>query len=907
MSKLLRLSFLSLFILVLISGLALAQTRVTGVIEGRVSDEERAPLAGVNITITSPSLMGIRTTVTDREGRYRFVALPAGSYSIEIFLQGFTAAKRTEVIVHGGMTATIDIVMTLAKINEEVTVLGEAPLIDVTSSSLGNTYLAKDFLENIPTSQDVTLIYNLAPGVQKGSAYGSGNYTGNVFQLDGVELTDSWFGGGLYTAAIDYNIIEEAQFIALGAPAEFGNFTGDSINIITKSGGNFLSGDAQLLGKGKKWHSENIDKSDPKYSILRESALTDLFDVSFHLGGPILKDKLWFFGGYRYWKSTMEMVSANKTSQTTYPKAFLKFTFQPNENNRFQVSVENHSHTQENVSLSPLVPDVANYANNYPIWVGSLSFLHTFSPQTLLEVKITGYSMKQHYIPSQGRDVSGHIDLVTGEASINSTFWAEWESARYSLHSALSHHADNFIKGSHDLKLGLEVEYSSGGGTEDPNGGIYFMDYDHQPYLAQAYHFKSWGVNRRYTGFAQDDWKVSDSLVINPGLRFSLIYGSIPDLNRTVFKPKNLEPRIGLVWDIAKDHKTIIKAHYGKYFEGTKTYYFARMQPSGDTITYSVGPNWSTLTELYRIPGESLVSIDPDSKHPSMDQVVAGIEQVLGKDLSLNVSLIYRSWHNFLEPVNLTGIFEKVPFTDPETGQVFTIYNQLNPGADKYYITNPTVGKDYGQAYPDLVRVNPWRKYRGIQFEIKKRLSNNWQFSASYVYSKEQGTYSNAHTTTSSYNMGWSSNYIDPNYQTNLEGRSLFSPPHVLKIYATYFFPLDISLSAFYNYSSGQTWTRLDLVSGLNQGAVRIMTEPMGSRRYPATSNLDLRVEKSFRYRTYRLSAMLDVFNLFNRAIPGFEEVRSGRAIYDTAGARFGKVLSVIPGRTFRASLMLSF
>ena len=558
------------------------------------------------------------------------------------------------------------------------------------------------------------------------------------------------------------------------------------------------------------------------------------------------------------------------------------------------------------MTFSPLVPDEANYKFVYPVWIGNLSFLHTFSPQTILELKFAGNDMVNDYIPNSGRDVAGHYDLITGASTVNNSWWGHWTSKRYALTVALSHYIENFMKGSHDLKFGVEIEKADGGGNSDVTGGLTYYDLDGQPYLATSWGYLSKGVNWRYTGYAQDDWKVSDSLVINPGLRFSLIRGSIPDLRQTVYKPENLEPRIGVVWDVSKNHMTVVKVHYGRYYEGTKSYYFSNLQPSPDTVNYSVGPNWSSLTELYRISGASLYSIDPDIKHPSMDQVVAGVERVLGKDLTLGVSFIYRYWKNFIESVDTTAIFEKVPFTDPETGQVFTVYNQLNPGESKYYITNPKVGEDYGQAYPDIVQVDPYRKYRGVQFAINKRFSNNWQFSASYVYSKEEGTYGNSHAADiqrgwmghQTWNMGYATLYHDPTTQINLKGQSIISSPHVLKVLATYMFPLDISLSAFYTYSSGRRWERNVLLSSLNQWPY-LMTESRGSRSLPAQNNLDLRAEKSFRINNFRLSFVLDMFNVFNQA--------RMTQVMDVVGANFGMGLNVNTPRTFRASFGFYF
>lgn len=903
-----RYAVLAILVLVLSAGLAPAQSRETGVVQGKVMDEAGAPLPGASVTAASPNLMGTRTSVTDPEGRYRFAALPTGTYALEASLQGFTTVKRTGVVVHAGSTVTIDISTAPAKIEMAVSVVGEAPAIDVTDAALGKTYLTKDFLDNIPTARDTFRIINSVPGVTGLSAYGSGDHTGNLYQLDGVELTDSWFGGGIYSAALDYDIVEETQVIALGAPAEYGNFTGATVNMVTKSGGNTFSGDAKLFLRGKTWQSNNIDKSKPEWSVLTETPLTQTTNVSFHLGGPVIKDKLWFFGGYEYLKQTIEMESVGKSSPLTFPKAFIKLTYQPNEKNRFNALYEYHKSTQENMTQSPLVPDEANYKFVYPVNIGNLSFLHIFSSQTILDLKFAGNKMLNDYIPNSGPDVAGHVDLVTGVSSDNNTWQGHWISERYTLSSALTHNVENFIKGSHDLKFGVEIEKATGGGESKITGNVTYYDWDGQPYSASFWGYKSWGVNWRYTGFVQDDWKISDALVINPGLRFSMIRGTVPDLGDTVvYKPNNLEPRLGVVWDIFPDHKTVLKAHVGRYYEGSKSYYFSNLQPNPDTVSYSVGPNWSSLTETYRESGASLYSIDPDIKHPSMDQVVAGVERVLGRDITMSASFIYRSWKNFIEPVNTTAVFEKVPFTDPGTGQVFTVYNQTNPGQNKYYITNPKSGVDYGAATPDIVGVDPYRKYRGFEIAFNKRMSNNWQLSASYVYSKEWGTYGNSHAGDiqrswmghQTWNMGGSSVYKDPNAQINLYGNSIISAPHVFKAHATYLLPLDFSVSAFYTYQSGRRWERNVIITGINQYSIYLMTESRGARKLPANNSMDVRIDKSFRFDKLRFSVVLDMFNLFNQA--------RMTEVIDTYGSNFGKALNVNTPRSFRLNFNFAF
>ena len=159
--------------------------------------------------------------------------------------------------------------------------------------------------------------------------------------------------------------------------------------------------------------------------------------------------------------------------------------------------------------------------------------------------------------------------------------------------------------------------------------------------------------------------------------------------------------------------------------------------------------------------------------------------------------------------------------------------------------------------------VDPSRKYTGIQFTLNKRFADRWQMSASYTYSKEEGSYSNAHTATGSYGTGATGNYYDPNLQINLYGRSSISPPHVFKIMASYILPWDINISAVYVYNSGRTWTKTTTLTQLDQATKPyLLLEPSGSSRMDANNSLDFRLEKSFAYRTMRLSVMLDMFNV---------------------------------------------
>lgn len=868
---------------------AAAQTRETGSIQGRILDEEGNPLPGATVVISSPNLMGVRSTTTDSEGRYRFAALPGGIYTVEVSLSGFNTVKKTGIQLHIGMTLLVDVTLTPAKVAEEVTVIGTAPIIDVKSATLNRTVISTDLLENIPTPRNAYEILNLAPGVVNMYAYGGGA-TATTFQLDGVELDDAWCGSGVYATPIDYYVVEEAQVIALGASAEYGNFTGALINLVTKSGGNKTSGDVLISYQGKKWKSENIKANDPRWSLLPESLDREELDLSFHLGGAILADKIWYFAGVEYLYQDSYMRSIDRSQQLKFPKTFLKLTFQPTDKTRLQAFFQYHNR-QRFGTLSKFYAEEAQNDLLYPVYVGNISLVHIISSSAIFEFKAAGYTIRWDSIPhSRDKSTPGHYDLVTGMYTHNQYWWSIWKSRRYGLSSNLSLYKEDFISGSHEIKIGAEIERSEGGGDVSLNGGVLYYDRNGAPYQAITYSMNEWATHNRFTFYFQDDWKIIDPLVLNPGVRFNIYRGAVPGIG-TVYKPINFEPRIGFTWDIFRNQKTVFKAHFGRYNEDTKTYYMSRAKQSmSDRIYYSV-PQWGTLVELYRIPAVNQYSVDPKIRHPYAYQITAGIEQVLGKDLMASVAVFYKNWNDIIAPVNIKGIWEPVSYPDPDTGQTFIVYNQVNPGADHYYITNPQKGKDIGAAYPEIVSRTPEKIHKAIEFRLTKRYSNNWMLTASYVYSMQEGTFTDSY--------GREETFFNPNNQINFYGSYATDIPHVFKLQGSFTLPFDISIGFYYIYNTGLPWTRTFRVYGMNQGAFTILAEKVGSRRLPNNSNLDVRIEKPIYFAGAKFRFMVDVFNVFNRGVE--------TAVYTLAGSNFGKPTSATTPRTIRASLRVIF
>jgi hypothetical protein len=237
----LRKTLFSILVVVLIlAPIAFSQSKETGAIRGVVADEQGAPLPGVNVTLSGVNLMGVRTFVTDVNGEYRFPALPPGEYKVRAELAGFGTVVREKIRVNTTATLTLDIQLKPATVSEEVTVTAQSPTVDVKSTETASVTLSNEILRNVPNNQFTSEIVNLAPGVNNNVAFGASQDTGIAYSMDGVNVADP--EGGSAWVFSDYNIIEEAKVMGVGLPAEYGNFTGVILNLVTKSGGNNFSG-----------------------------------------------------------------------------------------------------------------------------------------------------------------------------------------------------------------------------------------------------------------------------------------------------------------------------------------------------------------------------------------------------------------------------------------------------------------------------------------------------------------------------------------------------------------------------------------------------------------------------------------------------------------------------------------
>ena len=283
---------------------AMAQTSTTGTIEGSVTDINGAAVPGVTVTVTSPNLITPRSVDTDDDGRFRILNLPPGKYNVVIeAVKGFARFERADVEVNLSRTSNVDVQLQLAGTTAVVDVVGTSGAsIDTTNNTTG-TNVSTDQFSNFPTQRTVQSLYTIAPtatksglrdaaGRERDPSVGGSSGPENNYILDGVTTTDPAYGGG--GANLPFEFVQEIEIKTGAFGAEYGKATGGIFNVITKSGGNEFTGDFFAYFTAKSFVRETKNFS---FSTASNNGFSEV-DAGFDIGGPIVKNKLWFFGAF---------------------------------------------------------------------------------------------------------------------------------------------------------------------------------------------------------------------------------------------------------------------------------------------------------------------------------------------------------------------------------------------------------------------------------------------------------------------------------------------------------------------------------------------------------------------------------------------------------------------------------
>jgi hypothetical protein len=892
---------------------AAAQVGQTAVLTGTVTDTSGAAIPGVTVTVAGPTMIGgNRSVVTEADGTYRFPNLPPGTYTVTYELQGFTTSKRDDVRLLLGQTISADQTLSVGGLQESVMVSGAAPVVDVTSSSAAKN-LPQEIMEFIPfTSRFGPGAMLLAPGVNPNnySSYGSGGSSSNAYMIDGVDVSDP--EGGTIWVFANHNWIQEVQVVGLGANAEYGGFTGVASNSLFRSGSNVFSGLVETL-----WENDAMTGTNVTPEILAENEdltapTTDyITDSTAQIGGPIKKDKAWFFTSFQYYRpitapagfpppvpdyySAADWNSKGPTARVeNSPRFLFKPTVKLGQNDQITGFLETDMYKVDGRGAGARVAPIATVHQDSPEFTWNVNYTKVMTPSMVFDVKYSGFWGYYYLSPYNGDDTMGWVDFETGQFAVNSYYYYNADRTRNQANASITQFASGFA-GDHNLKFGVEFERSTIKSELGYPGGGYIGAYSGVPYYAYLWDgYLKDSINTRYSAFVQDAWQVNSRLTINPGIRVDANRGFLQSANDTVFKTTSWGPRIGFAFDLLGDGRTVFKGHWGRYYDGAKSTYYDLLEPANPFYLVYLDPSTGAFaSEPYQLTaGGSVHSMDPDIKHPRLDQAILGLQHELFPNFSVGVTGIYRRNDNFIDdvlinPDNWTAVQRADPGPDniagngDDPGQTLTFYESNDPTQDLMLITNPEDG---------------YRKYRGIEFMADKRFSNKWMLQASWVISKIEGNINNTG------NFGNSAEYdnpnLDPRFQPFRDGRLTNDNTHIAKILGMVQGPFGVVLSGAYFYTSGGTFNRTVRVRLDAQREV--FAEPRGSQRLDARQQFDGKIEKQFSLGDRRrLGLTFEGFNLFNTAVITSRTTRSGSSYFTPTG--------LPQARRFRLGAVLRF
>jgi len=901
-------------VLLILSGLPLAaQSTTAGSLSGTVTDSTGAALPGVTVELSGVAMQGTRSVVTDSNGAYRFVNVPVGeNYKVVANLSGFQPVTKTIARVYLGQDATVNLQLRAA-VSESIVVTAEAPLVDVSKTTTGVNVTARQF-ESLPTARTFQQLTTMAPGVniEMGTSrdnqlanspnVGASSAPENNYIIDGLSTTDARYGTS--GTNLTMNFVEEVQVMTGGYSAEYGRSTGGVFNVITKSGGNDFRGDAFGYYSNKDWSEKRIGRFQKGTSFMADTSGGEDFGLS--LGGPIMRDRLWFFGAFNPSRRTIDVGEASPLLgdaateykvKTNFYAAKLTLALTPNHS--VVGTAFGDPTTQEGWLVRGITATAADVgAADRKSDIGSnnmnLRYNGVMSQNWLLEANLGQHKRDNNLGPDSdtGRTVARQIDETQAAYQRGGFQRSQAESSQRDAYSLKS---TNFMR-MNEIRYGLDVENNKYSAATHETWYRYFGEYPkygaNQGRLQERnYNVNGSGKTENQAAFFQDQIKPTGNLQINLGVRYERQKMSSARGVYTASNPEevldfsqhadsftldnNWAPRLGIVWDPMNNGRSKVYGYVGRFFEavpldlniralngedyiisylshsiGNDQYWW--YNPAGNPIPPAVqgappgtsAGGW-TVQSRTALTGATQTPLASDLKAQYQDEIILGGEYQFGSVWSGGLRLVDRELKRVIEDFGVFG--------DPTDPLALTGYAIGNPGEG-------ALGKPF---------VKPERYYRAAEFTVQRAFRDNWQLYASYVYARAQGNYEGLFM--SGYEQldpNITAMYDIPSFLNNATGKLRADRPVNFKVHSSYRLPIGLTVSEGFYYSSGLPISAQgpEIYNGYGDGT--IFLKPRGSEgRTPNFWALDLHADYAFPFvgNGRSLSAIVDVLNVTNQ------------------------------------------
>jgi hypothetical protein len=939
---------------VALSSAASAQSAITGI----VSDTSSAVMPGVTVEVASPALIEqTRTVVSDTNGAYRVTDLRPGTYTVTFTLPGFNTFVREGLVLQAEFTATVNAQMKVGGLEETITVSGASPVVDV-ASTMQRTVLSQEQIEALPTGRSYQSLAATVPALApagsgrfdvgggsqmwQGTVVAYGSLTGDTaLEIDGMSVMTLLNSGSIAGVYHNQGAYQEMSYQVVAGSAE-SQTGGVRINMIPKEGGNRFSGDFLALYSNRDFQSTNLDDELRSRGLTAPGNLYEIYDYNGGFGGPLAKDRLWFFHSTRQWGTSSYInnqffpdgsPAVDRSKLRAYTT---RMTGQLNAKNKLTVMYDALPKFRQYFGSEDgtRTPSASGYQDQYG-YDYQAKWTSPITSKLLAEVGFSqnflGYNLT--YQPDtpgpSGSNPFGTISKSDVAIQNRAVFDAPATVFYNPFVAKVAVASLTYVTGSHSFKLGLQDRFGWIKNSLTQNGNMVQVYSNGVPLQVRAYNTpieSRSNLNGDIGVYFQDSWKLN-RLTLNPGIRFERFRAEVDEQSAPVGRfvgarrfeaipnlPnfKNWVPRIGAAYDLHGDGRTGLKGSVGRYMQQDATSFPQTYNPMA---TATANLSWTDVNRddlaqgelgcVYLSPGCEINfaqlptefgarrNRNPDSDLLRPYQLVynAGITHELRPGMGFAVNYYRREFHNMTFTTNLANpvsAYTAFAVPHPQGSGTVTVYN-ADPA--KLRLINEL----------DTTSANNRTTYNGFDVLFNARFGNGLIFNGG---------------TSTGRTISVLCDVADPNYVStaaaglNFCDQSQFGMPWLTtaKFSGSYPLPYGFRVSTVIQSSPGDMLAYTYVLSAANfraqtgvplsQASVSMRLNQPGTDYLPRVNQLDLTVSKGFQLGRVRVSPEVSLFNMLN-ANPVLSQT--------TTFPNLGTPLRILDGRLIRFQAQLRF
>ncbi len=863
-----------------------------GIFRGHVVNEKDIPLQGVRIVIQAKGLPETQTEFSDKNGVFQIAGLVSGYYSAHFHASDYSSYSKEKIFIAPMQSFYIKVILTPQQ--GETPSWSQVPGVDY-SHALHQTVLNSHQLHELPTAHNVgSLIENqdlsgTTNRIDVGGLWGSMpwlfssrggcSWTQNIYLLNGMDVTDPYWGGQPLFYP-DFFSLHSYQHINAGHPPDMPT-PGGYLNLITRQGTDKWHGGGSAFYIHNSLQSTNITPALEQEKLFENHGFDYLTEGNLFLSGPVVPGKMSFFGSITATDLSRNLAEYEELEKSSLWSGLLTFQFRlPKSTLHLLWTGQRISSpsfgAERNIPFSSTWDRKDTYHVFQAIWEKRVKSNHfikagislstaktdaSFQPESSSPFQLEIFrDIPKGTVPFAHTDKRRNLTVVLKGVSL----FSQWLGAR------------------HTLQYGLEFQYVSSSSQKEIRDNLHLHFFNDNPLEVIEFNtpVEHQEAALRLSMHVQNTWTFSNFFSLYAGVNASLMRAWNPGVSENnsasnEIRWTHLSPRVGLIFPLSKSRKSALKFSFARYYHALPLNYMTYGNPNalGGWAFRWTDKNHDQIYqeeekgELLRRTGPYFAEIDPQIKRPYTDEVSLSYTVAINQDLTFFLGGFHRSTRLLIRSLNVgvpLSAYEASYYVDigddriPHTYDdlIFTVFNQ-----DK-----ETLGQDFFR----LTSGDPTTRrtsYFGADLNLIKKFGARFSLFLSLTALQATGSANPGNTEWENDDSVIGSLFDNPNTLINAEGRLRFDRAYTGRLGISYLAPFDIRIGCVIKYYDGQPFARKIIIEGFNQGPFYIQAHPRGVVRYEYNMTTDVRLEKIFSFGASKLRFIIDGFNIFNRGL----------------------------------------